>query len=95
MRKLKPGKENTVMARRMLIALMIVTLLLGAGSTAFAAPIASQSSETQNGSTAVATPDPAQHQAEDESLRVGEISDEALWIILGITLVFGIVIIAA
>lgn len=83
------------MARRMLAALMIVALLLGAGSTAFAAPIVSQSSETQNGSTAVAAPDAAQHQAEDESLRVGEISNEALWIILGVALVIGIVIIAA
>jgi hypothetical protein len=83
------------MARRMLVALMIVALLLGAGSTAFAAPIVSQSSEIQNGSTSVAAPDAAQHRVEDESLRVGAISDEALWIILGITLVLGIVIIAS
>ncbi len=83
------------MARKMVAVLMMVALLLGVGSSAFAAPIVSQCSETQNGSAAATAPDTAQHEAEAESLVVGDISSEALWIILGIAIVLGIVIIAS
>lgn len=79
----------------MVAVLMIAALLLGVGSSAFAAPIVSQSSETQNQQAAVASPDADQNQADGESLVVGQMSSEAMWILLGVVIVIGIVIVAA
>jgi len=89
---------------RKIVALTMIVVLMSLGATAFAAPIASQSADTQNrdvergdlqSPSTLDASEISQNQENMEALPVGQVSDEALWVILGVALLIAIVVIAA
>ncbi|MBI5115332.1 hypothetical protein HZA56_02560 [Candidatus Poribacteria bacterium] len=91
------------MKHRVLSLAMILIMLIPT-SAIFAAPLVSQPAETNNNQmekgdvqslSGPDTPGLSRDQQQIESLQVGEISENALWIGLGIVVVLGIVLVAS